>query len=74
MKLTSSDEGQDDGTINWPVGDNISGPASLKIKIIEIHTSFRGLPTYELHQTYGSTTNSNFSRLCGHDFGYPYRP
>lgn len=35
MNATSSSAGQDEGVINWPVGDTIKGPASLEHKKIE---------------------------------------
>jgi hypothetical protein len=29
MNVVRRNAGQEEGTINWPVGDSISGPASL---------------------------------------------
>lgn len=43
MKAISSSAGHEDGVINWPVGDTIRGPASLKtiIKISVLAASRR---------------------------------
>lgn len=40
IKLTKRKLGHDDGTINCPVGESISGPASLKIKFILSEVSY----------------------------------